>query len=398
MAYGLRQLAAGSVALAVTAAANPAARGQGLGLTQTDPAAIVQSQESQSGQFASTWLASADARVLAWGAYVALRDRRHELLPQLVGLAKAYTVKTGPLGGRDRDEHDAMLSVLDAVIQLEGRIPAEASETLYPEFPVQSLILLSHSDRTADDFLLKIFREESKSTRAWLAAGNLLMNRTQCSWPAANCRLKVPGFASAVLGGLTVNAEISVVDQGRDPARRPMGVGGSCPFGLPGPQTGWPPVGNYYADDGYPAPVLMVSGADPSFYFRSVAGPDPDRARSEICPWPTGVRNTLREHLLARLVGESPEVPSVRSFVRDAITWRSDRQFLNDLQSFVDRQQHLFIAISGKLTDAGLLSDQESASTRPGLEVQVYDDRVRKLPALLALQDPGNHVHIMIVR
>lgn len=95
MAYGLRQLAAGSVALAVTAAANPAARGQGLGLTQTDPAAIVQSQESQSGQFASTWLASADARVLAWGAYVALQESTARVAPSACRVSESLYRQDG---------------------------------------------------------------------------------------------------------------------------------------------------------------------------------------------------------------------------------------------------------------------------------------------------------------
>jgi hypothetical protein len=172
-----------------------------------------------------------------------------------------------------------------------------------------------------------------------------------------------------------------------------MGVGGSCPFGLPGPQTGWPPVGNYYAD-GYPAPVLLVSGADPSFYFRSVAGPDPDRTRVEICPLATSTRDTLREHLLARLVGEPPEGPSIRSFVRHTLTWRNDKQFLSELRAFVDRQQRLVATVTKKLTDAGLLSDEEAASSQPSLDVWVYDDRGRKLASLPVLREPGRHVQI----
>jgi hypothetical protein len=131
MAYAWRQLAAGGVALAVVVGADQGTRNQSL--PHSDPAAIVESQGNQSGQLAPAWLASGDARLRAWGAYLVLRDRRHELVPRLVELANAYSVKTGPLGATDRDEHDAMLSVLDAVIQLEGRIPAEVSQTPFSE-------------------------------------------------------------------------------------------------------------------------------------------------------------------------------------------------------------------------------------------------------------------------
>lgn len=51
------------------------------GQAQDDPAAVIRSQAIQSAALAASWLSSSDARVRAWGAYLALRDRRRELLP-----------------------------------------------------------------------------------------------------------------------------------------------------------------------------------------------------------------------------------------------------------------------------------------------------------------------------
>src|SRR5579862_2860984 len=116
MTYGLRQLAMGCFALAVVVTTSPLTRVH----AQSDPEAIVQSQENQTAGLAAAWLGNSDARVRAWGAYLALRDRRRELLPQLIGLAEAYPVKTEPPSPTERNDHDAMLGVLDAVIQMDG--------------------------------------------------------------------------------------------------------------------------------------------------------------------------------------------------------------------------------------------------------------------------------------
>ena len=50
---------------------------------QSDPAQVVQTLTQQTGELARQWLHSSDARTQAWGAYLALRDRRLDLVPDL---------------------------------------------------------------------------------------------------------------------------------------------------------------------------------------------------------------------------------------------------------------------------------------------------------------------------
>jgi hypothetical protein len=134
--------------------------------TADDPAIVVQTQKTQSASLAATWLASSDPRTRAWGAYLVLRDHHRELLPQLAALAAVHVVKPGMPTGADRDAHDAMLAVLDALIQLReiagvnGPSPATITG-LFQEFPAQSVILLSRagpSAAQADAFLFDILR------------------------------------------------------------------------------------------------------------------------------------------------------------------------------------------------------------------------------------------------
>ncbi len=118
MAYRLSKIAASCLALVMAVTACPDVRAQ----TPVDPEVIVKSQENQSAGLAAAWLGSSDPRVRAWGAYLALRDRRRELLPQLVGLTETYLVTGGsPASPTEYDERAAMLGVLDAIVQIDGR-------------------------------------------------------------------------------------------------------------------------------------------------------------------------------------------------------------------------------------------------------------------------------------
>ncbi len=379
----LKSTVAACFALAAVAGAGTSANAQ----PQTDPAAIVQSQENQSAGLAATWLSSGDARTRAWGAYLALRDRRRELLPQLIGLAEAYAVKSGPLSSTERNEHDAMLGALDAVIQMDGKISPDEAAKLYPEFPVQALIFLSRGGPAASSFLLNIFREENSHTLAWLAAGDLLALR-----PDPN--LRAAGFAAAVLGGLTVDAEVRVVDEGSGP-RRGRGVGGSCPFTPPSPwPVGWPPIASYFFGFIDRSSVLLAAGADPSLYTRA-AGKAVLYTEMPPCEWLKPNRDVVREHFLANLAEEPTGNPSVRSTVETTITWRNNAQYLRDLRAFTDQEQDLFDKLSAKLMAAGPLSAEERASVRPSLLVRISDDRSKKPSSLPVVQNTESNVKIV---
>lgn len=383
MSCGLRQFVAGCVALTMVAPVSRTVRAQ----TQADPAVIVQSQEKQSVGLVAEWLGSSDARVRAWGAYLALRDRQVNLLPQLIGLVKAYPVMGSPLTSSERDEHDAMLAVLDAIIQMRGGFPTDVAGKLYPEFPAQALISLSHDGPEAASSLLEIFKTENKLPGAWLAAGNLLM-----VW-------KPSGFATAILAGLTVHAYITVVSENSG-AGIGGGSGGDCASGALPVKTGWPPVGNYYVRNmtsGVTGDVLLQDGVDSAFYFRTVDAAYVVRNDEESpCSKMFELnRDTVREHFLVKLAPEPPGNPFVRSYVEQTISWHDDATYVISLRAFIGQQQRLFDALGKKLMDLGLMSAKERESARPSLEVRISDFRRNRPPTLPVLQDPGSNVKVI---
>jgi hypothetical protein len=108
-----RSCACGLVAMAALAQQAP-----------PDPAAVMGSLNQQMAPLASTWLHSADPRLQAWGAYAVLRDGRTEAIPDLLAMVAEFPVVEQPIAQTDVDQHDAMLGVLDALIQLNAQAPA----------------------------------------------------------------------------------------------------------------------------------------------------------------------------------------------------------------------------------------------------------------------------------
>ncbi len=192
-----------------------------------------------------------------------------------------------------QDRHDAMLAVLDAVIQLHAEISVSDGAKLYPEFPGHSLILLSRAGRDADSFLLEIFRNDRKQRAGWLAAGNLLVDN------------RVPGFAAAVLGVMTVHAKIIVLPS--DMSGYAEGWAGDGASTIPEDKAGWPAIGAYtllmcYSPDAGET-LLLAGGTNPVVYRRTVSAfykADPEYSCSSSGPPDTTSPDAIREEYLIK--------------------------------------------------------------------------------------------------
>ena len=252
-----------------------------------DPAVVIDRLEKQLAPFASAWLNSADPRVEAWGAYLVLRDQRTDAIPVLLSMLEAYPVIPQEASQLEVDRHDAMLGVLDALIQFDAPVPAADAQRIYPEFPVQSLVLLARSQEDTADALLDIFRNEQRWQVAWLAAGNLLSAR------------RAAGFAAAVIEGMTVHLQVIVTEPG-------VGFGGGqsscCGGGSAAPKAGWPPLGVYSfggcGADAQTGATLLAGGADPAYYDRQVTAAYRASGASGCCHLD---QDLVREHYLTAL-------------------------------------------------------------------------------------------------
>jgi len=199
---------------------------------QTDPADLMRSDSQTRAAWAADWLDSDDPRRIAWGARVALVDRLTDLEPNLLRIVTLYQSHGARVMPGENPEHDMMLVVLDALVQLHAAVPVEEAHRLHAEFPAASMILLVRAGDAAQDALLDIF-DHTHYDEAWLAAGNILIAR------------HTAGFAFRVLNRFTQHLTVAVLDPAHVGGG---GVGGGSECGLynESVRANWPPMGLYY--------------------------------------------------------------------------------------------------------------------------------------------------------
>jgi hypothetical protein len=150
-------------------------------------------------------------RDIAWAAYNAARQNRQDAIPQLAALVNAYPGSAIDDRAPVLPADAAIEAVADALIQLEAKLPAETVMHLYPNFPAQTIVLVSRA-RENSESLLGIYKSTPWGD-LWLAAGNLLALH-----PTSE-------FVRSLLNGVVVSFSFRVVPQ--DEAERPV-VGDGC--------------------------------------------------------------------------------------------------------------------------------------------------------------------------
>jgi hypothetical protein len=347
--------------------------------TPVDPSAVLATQRNQTAQLAASWLHSGDPRLQAWGAYAMLRDYHMNLIPEMTAMVNGYEVTPWPIPESRRDQHDAMIAMLDTLIQLHRGITASGAARLYPEFPAQSLILLSWEGKDANNLLLDLFRDEKPQRLPWLASGNMLMER------------HVSGFAAAVLNGLTLHADVQVVTI--DTPRTGQVSGMSCGGGLEGKPT-WPAVGNYALAQKGSGATLLADGEDPVYYRRAVSG-EYDRLRDKccgLCADETLLLDMYREHYLAQLLSARIGNPPIRTAFDESIVWKNGAAYTAHLREIVRREQQKLAAVAEKLKAANLLNAEDAAAVKMRLEITVVDERKDKTVPLPRVENLGENV------
>jgi hypothetical protein len=104
------------------------------------------------------WAQSPDQpHEIAWAAYNAAHQNGQDTIPQLAALLDAYSGTPIDDRGPVRPADAATEAVADALIQLGAKLPAETVMHLYPNFPAQTIILLSRASENTEP-LLSIYK------------------------------------------------------------------------------------------------------------------------------------------------------------------------------------------------------------------------------------------------
>ena len=298
-------------------------------------------------------------------------------MPLLVGKVNEYEpIEDSSSQALGRERHDALLAVLDALIDMGATIPAKEARKLYPEFSAQSIILLVRSPDDTQSALFEIFRQ-AKANWTWLAAGNALLEN------------RAPGFAAQVLNRFTQHLTVSVVDTGIGGG---SGGGGSeCDFSHRGPKAGWPPVGLYQLTqfpERFPhlASTFLVRGETSVYYWRVEPG-NYDNPPDEPGACDDGNRDVYRAQYANKLLADSFPRINLDPYPHITVEWHGESDYRQELSAVVEQQRKLFTRAVAYLRESGrALTPTEAALLNPRLEIAIQDeraDRAEPLPAIL---------------
>jgi hypothetical protein len=344
------------------------------------PAALMRADAQQRADWAREWLHSEDPSRVAWGAWLARQDYQKALAPLLIEKIAQYQpaeTDAGCLPQPERDRHDALLAVLDAVIELDATVPVDDARKLYPEFAAQSLILLVRSRENTDSALLDIARN-AKANWNWLAAGNVLVKKP------------TQGFAALLLSRFTQHVAVSVISPRYLTGGSAGGISSECGYSARPPKPGWPAVGMYWlTSDPERIPSLtatfLVGGNTPVYYWRKVSGnygnrPDLAGACHE------GNRDQYRAEYLNKL--QFPfQAMTLDSHPHIIIEWKGRASYRQELIAAVKERREAFRRVVASLQGSGnVLTQAEAEALKPRLEIVIRDerdDRSVALPSIL---------------
>jgi|SRR5580704_14726463 hypothetical protein len=351
----------------------------------SDPVLLLRADAERRADWATEWLRSEDPLRVAWGAWLARQDHQTALIPLLIEKVGEYQPTDESRSQTvERDRHDALLVVLDALIGLGAAVPVQEARKLYPEFAAQSLILLVRSQTDAQSALLNIF-QNARANWNWLAAGNVLV------------KTRPPGFASLLLSRFTQHITVSVFDPGHGGGG--AGGGSECGFSLRAPKARWPSVGLYLLTQfpermpGLTATFLV--GGDTTVYYWRVEPGNYDNPPDAPGSCDDGDRDRYRAQYLTRLMESSFPRMSMDPYPQITIVWKDEADYRQRLLATVEEQRTEFRRAVASLQHSGqVLTPAESATLKLRLEIVIRDERADRSPPLPAVLENDGTVSV----
>jgi hypothetical protein len=305
------------------------------------------------------WLDSGDPRLMAWGAYFSSRNGDASGDATMV-----ETLDRWAEAGSQRDEltdirQDAFAAMLDALIQDNRTVSPETLAALAGYFPAQAAILASRLPLDEATPLLQSWYAERKDDKQPALARIAAM---------ILAKAPPPGFAAGVLAETSETVQVSVVDPGVG-----SGYGGGGCYGLVGDfrtRDGWPPIFRYRIEENSHAidqPLLVEAGGDRITYRRTSHAESAASVRS--------LDDETRQHLLLEMLGGDGSALQWQAWQQISLEWEGPANFLSETGDLVDEEESKLQNTVDALYEDGLLTPEEANKVRPGLLVNVSDDR-----------------------
>lgn len=308
-----------------------------------------------------TLLHSKETKDRAWAAYYIGRYEMAEMVPELYELLNSYSLKSDP------NNSYVQYVVLDTLIQLDASLPKDKVESVYKNFPRQTLILLAKNPQESRQNLFSALElEQETNSLIWVAICNLLIN------------MRPPELATKLLGEVKPIAYLSLYDKGSvktgvtgyviNPAKESW-------FSIP---AGFPPTA-YYTLTMYPkfGDVVLAWGQATIYYKKQIVKGGENIRISEQPPIE---RNTYTIKYLAQLLDTNYD--TITSYLSNRSKLNSLR--IKDYSKKIDKarieMEDSYTLLVKLFEEKNLLTSSAVLSVKDRTEIIVHDFRRNKTP------------------
>ena len=294
-------------------------------------------------------LQSADPRDQAWGAWLAGVHGMRELQPLLEVFVASHLAS---------DEPSAPLDLaLDALIQMDAKLPPDLLAQVFERRPDEALVLLSHLDAAADPLLLSLLEREQGLV--WFGIANLMLER------------KPAGLAKALIVGIEIEARLTVSDDGGTISGGGHGIGIGCDAAAIAP--GMPPWASYKLSPLASAgAILLATGPKPIYYERRVSRAGEGRYAGGL--FVEGPSGGDRLDYIAALGNFHSDLPLSR-YEHRSVAWHGQAALSRDIEAFREDMQARYARLLQMLVGAALLTEEEAATLPATVKIGVNDAR-----------------------
>ncbi len=253
----------------------------------------------------------------------------------------------------------AIAAIADALIRLNVEVPVNAAMQLYPNFPVQALILLANNRSGEREALLHMLAD--KRFQVWLTAADLLAER----YPAS--------VTPVLLNDFTMPIRIRVIDTS-DAVYGTDRSGGCAGGGVYDGWAGWPKMRDYIlAVNSGEGSRLLAPGRNAVYYYVEESRDFGRILHQDPCLFDPIEIERFRFELLQQLGASDLQRSAYKK-----ISFTNGEEFTHETDSFLLEQKTAFEHAVRALVESGHLTDEQAGRRKFYVDFSIEDNRADK--------------------
>ncbi|MHB1957816.1 MAG: hypothetical protein ACYCO5_02165 [Acidobacteriaceae bacterium] len=342
--------------------------------TETAPAQrpVITPETPVNANLLQQWFRSGDPRLIAWAADFARRTHDTKIIAEMPAWLESSPIPppTYKLDEPQPAQRQAVIAVLDTLIQENVQVPIPAIEAVAPYFPDQATILigrlpLEESRATLNDWIYGQEGNWSGRTLARVAAMMLAQD-------PVSMKPEESSFASRIVAASEEDLQVSVVSRGS--GQNGSWAGGACGDSLPRKiPPGWPQIYSYELTENDPqamnAPVVVDLYGDRIVYWRV-----DKNAGWGTCNAVQWLNPVTRHRLIAYWLGVREQDMQWQPVKQVSIRWKCKAVYEQLLGILVEAEREKLQATVQSLYRRGVLTKNQTVTTAPRLVVTIKCD------------------------